>query len=94
MLYPVVIQADAIYDDSALYQALGLPSAALAAARRAGSLRFARRGRRVFYLGAWVPAWLKDQADSNHTAARAQEPRNDRRPAALQPAVPVEGVAP
>ncbi|MGO9811863.1 MAG: hypothetical protein ACLP53_13955, partial [Isosphaeraceae bacterium] len=47
------------YDDGSLRQALGLTPATLAAARRTGSLRYTRTGKRIFYKGAWVSAWLE-----------------------------------
>jgi hypothetical protein len=58
MIEPVLILSDALYDDGALHQALGLTPATLAAARRSGSLRYTRQGKRVFYKGSWVLAWL------------------------------------
>jgi hypothetical protein len=59
----VQIDSMAIYDDGALYCALGLSSAALARARRAGRLRYTRQGSRVLYLGEWVMEWLRGTAD-------------------------------
>ena len=44
MIEPVRIEPEALYDDGSLRQALGLTPATLAAARRAGSLRYTRRG--------------------------------------------------
>jgi hypothetical protein len=70
MIEPVRIEPDAVYDDGALRQALGLTLATLAAARRAGSLRYTRTGKRVLYKGAWVSAWLE-------TAATAPEPHHE-----------------
>ena len=58
MLEPVTILPDAVYDDGALHQSLGLTPAALATARRSGALRFCRQGKRILYLGAWILAWL------------------------------------
>jgi hypothetical protein len=54
----VSIDPTAIYDDGALYCALGLTAAALARARRSGRLRHSRQGKRVLYLGQWVLDWL------------------------------------
>jgi hypothetical protein len=59
MVEPALIQPDQVYDDGILVLTLGLSSAALARARRRGELRFARRGRRTFYLGQWILDWLK-----------------------------------
>lgn len=63
MIEPIVIESEALYDDSALRQALGLTSATLAAARRAGTLRYARQGKRTFYKGAWILDWLESTAE-------------------------------
>ncbi len=62
MIEPVRIEAEALYDDGSLRQALGLTPATLAAARRAGSLRYSRTWKRIFYKGAWVSAWLETAA--------------------------------
>src|SRR4051812_9682923 len=61
----VVIEPSAVYDDDALYQALGLSGQALSRARRSGELRFTRKGRRVLYLGSWVLAWLQAGGESD-----------------------------
>lgn len=53
------IAPDGIYDDGALYLALGLTPATLARARRSGELRFMRKGKRTLYLGQWVLDWIK-----------------------------------
>jgi hypothetical protein len=63
----ITLDPDAIYDDGALYCTLGLSATALARARRDGSLRFTRQGRRILYLGEWVTSWLK------HSAVTPQE---------------------
>jgi hypothetical protein len=52
----------AVYDDGALRHELGLSSASLSRARRAGHLRYSRQGRRVIYLGSWLLAWLESDA--------------------------------
>ena len=69
MIEPVSIEPEAVYDDGALRQTLGLTPAALAAARRAGVLRFMRTGKRTLYKGAWILAWLES------VAARPEEGR-------------------
>lgn len=51
-----------IYDDSALVLGLGITQATLARARRAGELRFARKGKRTLYRGEWVLTWLEHDA--------------------------------
>lgn len=71
MIEPVHIEPEALYDDGSLRQALGLTPATLAAARRAGSLRYTRIGKRIFYKGAWVSAWLET------AGATASEPRHE-----------------
>jgi hypothetical protein len=62
MIEPVLIEHEALYDDGSLRQALGLTDAALANARRAGTLRYTRQGKRTLYLGKWILAWLESQA--------------------------------
>jgi hypothetical protein len=62
MIEPVRIEPEALYDDGALHVALGLTPAALASARRAGTLRFTRQGKRTLYLGRWILAWLEAAA--------------------------------
>ena len=71
MIEPVRIEPEALYDDGSLRQALGLTPATLAAARRAGSLRYTRTGKRILYKGAWVLAWLET------AAATASEPGHE-----------------
>ncbi len=63
----ISIDPNGVYDGSTLRLALGITSATLAAARRSGRLRHTRKGRRVFYLGEWVLAWLKaTEAETAH----------------------------
>ncbi len=57
---PFKIDMAAVYDDSALRLSLGVTSATLTRARRAGRLRHTRKGKRTLYLGEWVLAWLRD----------------------------------
>lgn len=57
---PLLIEPTAIYDDGALRLALGITSSTLTTARSSGALRFTRKGKRVFYLGEWILAWLRD----------------------------------
>jgi hypothetical protein len=73
MIEPVSIEPEAVYDDGSLRQALGLTDASLAAARRSGSLRFTRQGKRVLYLGKWITSWLESQAVPQPEAARPEE---------------------
>jgi len=58
MVTPALIEPRGIYDDGALVLALGIPSATLIRARRAGHLRYSRKGKRVFYVGQWVLDWI------------------------------------
>jgi hypothetical protein len=62
MIEPVLIEPDALYDDGTLCLAIGLTHATLARARRSGALQFTRQGKRTFYKGAWVLAWLESEA--------------------------------
>jgi hypothetical protein len=62
MVEPVSIDPEALYDDGSLRQALGLTEAALATARRAGTLRYTRQGKRTLYLGKWILDWLEAAA--------------------------------
>jgi hypothetical protein len=55
----VSIAPDGIYDDGALYLAMGLTPSTLAKARRSGELKFTRKGNRTLYLGQWVLDWIK-----------------------------------
>jgi hypothetical protein len=57
----VCLDPNAVYDDGALYCALGLTSTVLAKARRSGLLKFTKQGRRTFYLGKWVLEWLSSE---------------------------------
>ena len=59
MQQQVSIAPDGVYDDGALFLALGLTPATLAQARRAGQLRFSRKGKRTLYLGRWILDWIK-----------------------------------
>jgi hypothetical protein len=62
MIVPARLDPEAVHDDSSLYQVFGLTPTALASARRAGTLRFARSGKRILYLGSWVRDWLERTA--------------------------------
>jgi hypothetical protein len=62
MIEPVRVDPEAVYDDGALYQTFGLTAAALSSARRAGTLRYTRQGKRTLYLGKWILDWLESQA--------------------------------
>jgi hypothetical protein len=77
MIEPVLIEPEALYDDGALHQALGLTPSTLAAARRSGALRFSRQGKRILYKGVWVLSWLE-------SASTCSEPQTGRGRAVAQ----------
>lgn len=54
-----MVDPGAVYDDGALVLGLKLTFRALARARRAGELRFTRKGKRTLYRGQWVIDWLE-----------------------------------
>lgn len=58
------IDAAAVYDDAALQTSLGIGGETLHAARKAGQLRFTRKGRRILYLGQWILNWLEADASA------------------------------
>ena len=70
MIDPVLIDPEALYEDGALRRALGLSPAALAAARRSGTLRFTRQGHRVLYRGAWILSWIETSATQRDAEGR------------------------
>jgi hypothetical protein len=63
------IDPDGIYDDVLLYAALETSANTLARARREGRLRYSRQGKRIFYRGSWVLAWL--EADAKQEVSHA-----------------------
>jgi hypothetical protein len=56
---PVKIEPDGWYTDATARLLLDVPGATLAHARRTKSLRFTRRGIRIFYRGQWLIDWLE-----------------------------------
>jgi len=70
MIEPVLIDSEALYDDGALRQALGLTPATLAAARRSGMLRYTRQGKRTLYKRAWILAWLESESAAHEPDGR------------------------
>ena len=70
MIQPVRIDPEALYDDGALRQLLGLTPSTLATARRARTLRHTRHGKRTLYKGAWLLAWLDSEAAPSVTPAK------------------------
>jgi hypothetical protein len=70
MIEPVLIEPNALYDDGALLQALGLTPATLATARRSGALRSSRHGKRILYKGEWVLSWIESEAPRPEAAGK------------------------
>ena len=66
------IEPKAVYDDSALSVALGVSAESLARARRAGVLRYTRKGRRILYLGQWILDWLDHDTFSGKGVGNAR----------------------
>jgi hypothetical protein len=69
---PVQIPPDSILDDALIRQLLGIKADQLARARRAGELRFSRRGGRHFYIGKDVQQWIAGGADRDQPAVLDQ----------------------
>jgi hypothetical protein len=65
----VKIDPDGWYTDADLRLLLRLPGATLRRARRAGELRFTRRGVTAYHRGAWVIAWLSGRKAVRHARA-------------------------
>lgn len=65
------IDPNGFYDDGMLVLGLGLTHTTLATARRKRQLRYARKGRRVLYLGQWVLDWLASSAPSQSASKGA-----------------------
>jgi hypothetical protein len=61
MATPIKLDPAGIYDDTLLSNLLGVSAQTLSLARRAGDLRYTRKGQRILYLGAWVLAWLGNE---------------------------------
>jgi hypothetical protein len=72
MIEPVLIEPEALFDDGALRQVLGLTPATLAAARRKRLLRYTRQGNRILYLGRWLLDWLEADAEPALTRGREE----------------------
>lgn len=58
MIATTRIDPEAIFDDASLCASLDLGAQTIARARRAGQLRYTRKGNRILYLGQWVLDWL------------------------------------
>jgi hypothetical protein len=68
---PYRIEENAWYDDYTASRLLGLRYGPLEKARKAGALRFTKRGGRVLYLGRWIADWLTgDSVTVSHTSER------------------------
>jgi hypothetical protein len=61
----VRIDPEGIYDGDSLYAELGVSAQALSRSRRDGSLKFARKGSRILYLGRWVLNWIAADAEGS-----------------------------
>ena len=66
MQVALLIDPNGVYEEGSVSLALDIPLATLARARRAGELRFVRRGRRVFYTGRNLFAWLDPGLAQDH----------------------------
>jgi hypothetical protein len=55
----IAIHQTGIYGTDDLCAMLDVSPETVVEARRAGTLRFSRKGRRVIFLGEWVLAWLR-----------------------------------
>jgi hypothetical protein len=73
MTNTVRIEPNAVLDDGALYCLFGITETAAVKARRAGKLKYTRKGNRVLYLGKWVLAWLQSDVQEGvaHASASA-----------------------
>jgi hypothetical protein len=73
MVEPGYIDPDALYDEPTIRLNLGITSGALQKARKAGELRFTRRGGKTRYFGRWLIAWLSgepvEQSEPAHAVA-------------------------
>jgi hypothetical protein len=59
MANTLLLNPNAIYDEGAVSLALDIPTSTLDRARREGLLRFARKGRRIFFRGQWLLDWFE-----------------------------------
>ncbi len=55
----LTVEPTAIYDEYQIRRALGLTEHLMLKERRDGRIKFARRGRRVYYLGSWIINWME-----------------------------------
>lgn len=58
------IELDTAYTEGAVSLALDIPLSTLANARRSGSLRYVKRGRRIVILGRHLLKWLDPDSQS------------------------------
>ena len=56
------VQPDAFYADEVLRDRLGFSESTMSRARKAGELRYAKRGHRILYRGDWLLKWLEADA--------------------------------
>ena len=69
MANSLLLEPNRIYDVGAIVLALDVPSSSIDRARRAGSLRSARVGRRVLFRGQWLLDWLERNAGESRVEA-------------------------
>jgi hypothetical protein len=72
MIEAVRIEPESLYDDGALRQVLGLTPTTLASARRDGTLRYTRKGKRMFYKGEWILAWMESETNPTSVGVTRQ----------------------
>ncbi len=65
------ILTDAFYAEDLIRRSLGLNASMLAKARKAGELKYAKRGKRVLYRGDWLRDWLEADAADDRAAVSA-----------------------
>lgn len=65
------IVPDAVYDEPSAATLTRLPTSTIASARRKGALRYSRQGNRILIRGAWLLAWLEQDANSRMEVAAA-----------------------
>jgi hypothetical protein len=59
----ITIHQTGIYTTDDLCEMLDVSPQTMADARRSGTLRATRKGRRLIYLGEWVLAWLRRESE-------------------------------
>ncbi len=70
---PVLIHPNEVYSLLAARTALGLGLHALQAEYKAGRLKYARRCKRVWFLGRWLLDWLEGGLENPNLAEGQEE---------------------